>query len=375
MDGLAWHGRRAFLLQAAALGLASAGSAAAAPRLNFPRDFGAHPQTEIEWWYLTGLLSREGRTEPEFGYQLTFFRRRGPAPLDHPSRLAASQLLLAHAALSELRPGGRLRHDQRLARALAGLNEASESDCALRMSDWQLAREPGKGLDHYRARLHSRTAGFALQLQLQASQPLLLQGDEGLSRKGPQPGQFSHYYSQVQLLSQAELRLDGRTLRLQGRSWLDHEWSDDLLGKPGSLTGAGGETAVGWDWAGINLSDGGALTVFRLRRADGSTLWSGGSWRRADGSSLTLTPEQVELRPLRYWDSPRGGARYPLEWQVRSPQGEQRLRALMDDQEIDGRASAGLRYWEGAAELLDAQGRRSGLGYLELTGYAGALRL
>lgn len=374
-------GRRVWLMQAAALGLLPGASlaldstgAARPARLSFPRDFGAHPEQAIEWWYLTGILSRPGRAEPEFGYQLTFFRRRGPAAPEHPSRLAARQLLLAHGALSDLRPGGRLRHDQRLGRAVAGLNEASELDCAVRMADWRLARVPGSGPDRYRAALSSRSSGFALQLELQASQALLLQGDGGFSRKGPQPEQFSHYYSQVQLLSQAQLQLEGQVLSLQGRSWLDHEWSEHLLGKPSDAGAAGEaatESAIGWDWAGINLGDGGALTVFRLRRADGSTLWSGGSWRRADGSTLTFAPEDVQMQALRHWDSPRGGARYPLEWRLRTPQGEQRLRALLDDQEITG----GLRYWEGAAELLDAQGRRSGLGYLELTGYAGALRI
>ncbi|WP_271009502.1 lipocalin-like domain-containing protein [Paucibacter sp. B51] len=374
--------RRAWLLQAAAASLGPvAGTAAwAAPqapatRLQFPRDFGAHPETAIEWWYLTGCMAREGRSEPEFGYQLTFFRRRGPAPLDHPSALAARQLMLAHGALSDLRPGGRLRHDQRLGRAVAGLHEASEQDCQLRMGDWSLQRQNLPGGHAYQALLRSRSAGFELRLNLQTSQALLLQGDGGYSRKGPQPDQFSHYYSQVQLLSQAELRLEGQVLRLQGRSWLDHEWSNNLLGKPGAEAGASQDAAVGWDWAGINLSDGGALTVFRLRRADGSTLWSGGSWRRPDGRTEALGPEQVQLQPGRLWASPRGGARYPLEWRLRTPQGEQRLRALMDDQEIHGRAGAGIRYWEGAAELLDASGRRSGLGYLELTGYAEALKI
>jgi predicted secreted hydrolase len=32
-------------------------------------------------------------------------------------------------------------------------------------------------------------------------------------------------------------------------------------------------------------------------------------------------------------------------------------------------------YWEGLSELVNEAGRRIGLGYLELTGYGGALRL
>ena len=64
-----------------------------------------------------------------------------------------------------------------------------------------------------------------------------------------------------------------------------------------------------------------------------------------------------------------------MEWIVESPAGRHTVRALLDAQELDGRASTGTVYWEGLSELLDAGGRRIGLGYLEMTGYAGRLRL
>jgi predicted secreted hydrolase len=60
---------------------------------------------------------------------------------------------------------------------------------------------------------------------------------------------------------------------------------------------------------------------------------------------------------------------------VRTPAGTFGVRSLLDAQEIDARRSTGTVYWEGLSELLDAQGRRVGLGYLEMTGYAGRLRL
>ncbi len=47
---------------------------------------------------------------------------------------------------------------------------------------------------------------------------------------------------------------------------------------------------------------------------------------------------------------------------------------LMDDQELDSRQSTGAVYWEGAVRL-DREGAQVGRGYLELTGYADALRL
>lgn len=370
--------RRRSLLALAALP-ASPSFATSGPRLRFPRDFGAHPASNLEWWYLTGVLFAEGpapgpQARPLFGYQLTFFRLKGPAASEHPSALAARQVMIGHVALSDLQQGW-LLHDQRLARALPGLAEASDEDCRVQMRDWWLRREPGTSaeLSRYQARI--KTQAFALELQLQSQQAPLLQGDGGLSKKGPGDAQYSHYYSQVQLLTQAKLQVDGRELRLRGLSWLDQEWSDQLLGSPA----AAADQAVGWDWAGINLHDGSALTLFRLRRADGSILWSGGSWRGPLGQTRDFAPHELQMEPLRKWRSPSSAASYPVEWLLTTPVGRFKLRALIEAQEVDARLSTGMRYWEGASELHSTEssgpGERLGLGYLEMTGYAGRMRL
>ena len=188
----------------------------------------------------------------------------------------------------------------------------------------------------------------------------LLQGDAGVSRKGPDEEQFSHYYSRPQLATKARLTLDGRSQALTGRAWLDHEWSDSLLGD-----------AMGWDWLGINLDDGRALTVFQLRRKDGSRHWAGGSLRTPGLPDRSFAPGEVEMAPTRHWVSPATGGRWPVEWRLKSPAGEMLLAAAFDAQEIDARRASGLVYWEGAARLFDGEKRSLGLGYLELTGYAG----
>jgi predicted secreted hydrolase len=64
-----------------------------------------------------------------------------------------------------------------------------------------------------------------------------------------------------------------------------------------------------------------------------------------------------------------------VQWQVHTPAGSHRVRALLDTQELDSRQSTGTVYWEGLSELLDDQGARVGLGYLEMTGYAAPLRM
>ena len=85
---------------------------------------------------------------------------------------------------------------------------------------------------------------------------------------------------------------------------------------------------------------------------------------------------EVGFYQSRQWRSVRTGITYPVEWRVRIAQRVFLLQGLMDDQELDSRRSTGAIYWEGLSELKPADGGpRLGLGYLELTGYAGAIRL
>ena len=338
--------------------------------LQFPRDHGAHLDASIEWWYLTGEL--HGPAAQRLGFQITFFRSRTGLAALSSSRFAARQVLFAHAALSDIGQAQH-RHAQRIARwsgdEAATLARASTSDTDVRIGDWSLQRADsgdGDGTHSvYRTRFGSDAAGFELQLELRAALPPLLQGDAGFSRKGPDERQASHYVSEPQLRARGTLQRGGQRLPVQGRAWLDHEWSDALLHPD----------AVGWDWVGINLDDGGALTAFQLRRADGSSVWAGGSWRDAAGRAQAFGADSVRFTPGRVWASPASGARYPLQWQLDTPAGRFEVRALLDAQELDSRASTGTVYWEGLSELLDAQGRRVGSGYLEMTGYAGRLRL
>ena len=351
--------------------------------LAFPRDHGAHPGARIEWWYATGWLQADQPGAGLIGFQLTFFRNRTGLAEGLPGRFAPRQLLFAHAAVSDI-AGKKHRHAQRISRwsgdeTLADAH-ALRADTAVALGRWTLHRQASGG---YRALLAAPEAAFTLDLQLQATQPLLLQGQAGYSRKGPAPSQASHYYSVPQLAVSARLSLDGQRQALAGRGWLDHEWSDDLLASPGpagsagnpGTSGPGQHTASGWDWIGINLADGSALTAFVLRRADGSVLWAGGSHRPAGGAVRNFLPNEVVFTPLRDWASPATGVRYPVQWQIGCPAGRFELRALLDAQELNGSASTGLVYWEGLAELLAPGGARVGLGYLEMTGRGRPLRL
>jgi predicted secreted hydrolase len=358
------------------VGAAMAGEAAATlppvhpnRRLAFPRDFGAHPDARTEWWYLTGWLATSpasnatGAPTPAWGFQLTFFRSRTDLGAGSRSAFAPRQLVLAHAALTDVATG-RLWHAQQVARAGFGVVHTAEPDTDVRLRDWSLQRQAAPGGSLYLGQV--QTPDFRLRLQARSTQPPMLQGQLGFSRKGPSPAQASHYYSQPQLAVGAELDTPGgMKLKLQGKAWLDHEWSESVLDAQ----------AVGWDWIGMNLDDGSSLMAFRIRDHQGRALWAGGGWRTATGTVRDLHPDELRWTPLQHWDSPHTGARYPVAWRLEVAGRTMQVKALVPDQELDARASTGTAYWEGLSTLQDGQGQRLGWGYLEMTGYAGKLSL
>ncbi|NQW82241.1 MAG: lipocalin family protein, partial [Polaromonas sp.] len=130
-----------------------------------------------------------------------------------------------------------------------------------------------------------------------------------------------------------------------------------------------------WDWIGMNLDDGSALTAFRLRDKDGNAVWDGGSFRAVKGELHTFNRGEVIFKPVRLWKSPLSQTSYPVEWTVRTPADFYTVKAVIDNQELDSRNSTGAIYWEGLSELIDSHGKRVGMGYLEMTGYAQALKL
>jgi predicted secreted hydrolase len=296
-------------------------------KLVFPRDHGAHPEFRVEWWYVTGWLAGP------LGFQITFFRARPEEQSDNPSAFNPRQILFAHAALSD--PGrGRLAHDQRAARAGFSLAHAELDRTGVWIDDWRLEQHGHR----YDAAIAARE--FSLELSFFASQ-LVLQGEQGYSRKGHRPHEASYYYSRPQL--NVAGKLDGRDV--EGTAWLDHEWSSAYLAPE----------AAGWDWCGINLHDGGSFTGFRMRDKAGGVHFA------SPGASF---------KPLRTWKSPRTGVQYPVEMAVN----DMVLKPLMDDQELDSRASTGTIYWEGAVTAYKND-RAVGLGYLELTGYWKPMKL
>jgi len=338
----------------------------------FPDDHGPHPEYRTEWWYLTGHLDAEdGRA---FGFQLTFFRNSlTPEPPDRASAWSTNQLWMGHFALTDVTSGTH-GYEERFARGAVGLAGATASPFRVWLEDWELSALGPDGAFPFRLRA-TLESGEELELVVEEGRPPVLQGDRGLSQKGPEPGNASYYLSWTRMQVRGHVRLPGEARRgearpgasrpaelpVTGEAWMDREWSTSALG----------EVHLGWDWFSLQLDDGSELMFFELRRADGAPEpLNHGALVAPDGTVVHLAADQVDLEVLERWASPLDGTVYPSGWRLRVPgQGiDLTLTPRVPDQEMN----VTFRYWEGALEVAGRSGDRTvgGRGYAELTGYA-----
>jgi predicted secreted hydrolase len=320
----------------------------------FPEDHGAHEEFRTEWWYFTGNLTTAGGRR--FGYQFTLFRSAvTPGMPPRESDWATRQVYMAHFAVTD--PVNEAFHaHERFSRGAAGLAGVQNQPFRAWLEDWQIRG----GEDPPPFRLSAAEGGTSIELELEATKPLVLNGDRGLSRKGREEGNASYYYSYTRMATRGTVTVGFKTFEVQGSSWLDREWSTSALE----------EGQVGWDWFALQLSDGSDLMVYRLRQADGrSDDLSSGTLVAADGSSRSLRGGDFVIEPLTEWTSPATGIEYPSKWRLTVPDTalDLQITPLLPDQEL----VLSFRYWEGAVTVSGTSAGEavSGKGYVELTGY------
>jgi len=334
-----------------------------APRQwSFPRDHGSHPEYRTEWWYFTGnLADNEGK---RYGYQLTFFRHGLELEAKNPANpWSVRDVYLAHFAITDVSRGGFHRSD-RASRRGPGLAGAGAGAMDVHVLNWSARMKDGRII------LAAAHDGMEIDLELAPAKPPILHGRQGLSRKGPLPGQASYYYSFTDLKTRGTLRAPGMKgpVPVTGTSWFDQEFGSNQLSPE----------QAGWDWFALHLSDGRDLMIYYLRKKDGTfERESSGTLVERNGTSRHLALGDIETDVLSQWRSERTAGRYPAAWRIRVPAAaiDVTVSPLVADQELVTTASTGITYWEGA---VDGKGTSRGRevaaeGYVELTGYAGSL--
>lgn len=322
----------------------------------FPRDHQLHQEFKTEWWYFTGNLT--DTTGGRCGYELTFFREGIIPPAERDSersRFVVNDLKFAHFTVTDAR-GRRFRFAQKASRGAFGEAGFNDGNRMAWIDDWSLELTEN-GTFHIRA----TTEAAAIDLVLVPVKPPVVHGENGVSVKAGEPDHASHYYSVTRLRTAGRFRCEAATSEVSGESWFDHEWATNQLA----------HDQVGWNWLSAQFADGSELMLYQMRRRDGEPdPASSGTLVTAEGLVQHLSARDFSLQPTRRWVSGATGAEYPIEWRVSIPAHQLQLaiKPVLDNQEL---VLPPLTYWEGAVDLM---GNRSGVGYLEMTGYATPLR-
>ena len=330
-----------------------------------PRDHGSHPEHGIEWWYWVGHLNAVDSGK-NFGFQSTIFRLAGDPEKSGETQsepFGNQNLFLVHTALSDLEEEKYIHHERVMREGWQA--RSSEKTLSLTVGGVKVSLLEQENRHKVVTRYPD---GAKLELLFKPSKPLVSFGDRGLSRKGADPASVSWYWSYTRLEAKGTLFQNGEEIAVEGIAWMDHEISSSQLG----------EDLAGWDWTCMQLDDGTELKAYRLRKKDGgSDPWSAVYWIDQKGNTEKVYADSFTWETLDTWTSPKTGLQYPtsVEVSVKHPTNGQQvyqLRPLLDAQEFTGNR-ADNAYWEGACEVLNEDGKRIGLAYLELAGYGGGL--
>ena len=341
-------GDKAALAQGfAGLGMSGEGFAPVVPGklLAFPADHGAHPDFRIEWWYVTANLTDS--TGAAYGAQWTLFRQ-AMHPGAQQEGWANQQIWMGHAAVTR---ADTHRFSETFARGGVGQAGVEATPFRAWIDSWQM-----RGLEGMRddtlapLELNASGADFAFALRLDADHALVLQGDDGYSRKSER-GQASYYYSQPYFKASGRVAIDDREVQVTGLAWMDREWSSQPLASDQS----------GWDWLSLHLNSGEKLMLFRLRQT-GDNHFTSGKLFSPDGVGRQIASGDIAMKPKAFTEIE--GRRIPTGWDIAITA----LPLTISCVALNTKSWMGTRfpYWEGPISFT---GSHNGVGYLEMTGY------
>ncbi len=322
-------------------------------RVHFPRDEGSHP-VGTEWWYYNGFLTSEDGTE--YSFMLTFFKINFAK-----GRLLDVLPTKFHRMLFPLIEGRAVNaHISDLTNrqfypeyvhygALPVITHALPKKMHV-----HFGRELAKMHKHHQHIMFSRGKN-SFRLRLKSRKKPIMWGDGGVIPMGEKGD--SYYYSLTRLNTEGTLTIQGKTKRVKGIAWLDHQWGDwDLLDDR-------------WTWFSIQLSDDTDLMIFSFKNTKSreKIRFAGIAGRNGRVEMLN----NVQIIPKRYWKSPKTKKRYATSYEIRLPERKMKLRvdAYYPAQEMTDPRSP--PYYEGACAVSGTVGKRKvkGRAYLEMADF------
>ncbi|MFA6338456.1 MAG: lipocalin-like domain-containing protein [Candidatus Paceibacterota bacterium] len=191
-----------------------------------------------------------------------------------------------------------------------------------------------------------------MNLDLKSKKQPLLEGGEGHISVCDRE---SYYYSLTDLKTKGTINIDGKTIEVTGKSWMDHQWADVSYQEDK------------WSWFSIQLENG--LDIMCVEYDDKKKKDFLVDMIDHEGKSEHY--KNLILKPgNEIWKSSQTKAEYPLSWTIEIPDKNivLKVRSLMSDQEFISNA---INYWESPIEVVAIVDGKEvpGVGFMELVGY------
>ncbi len=313
--------------------------------INFPKDENSHSHI-IEWWYWNGHL--KGDDGRDYAFMDCLFKadaRKAKIPL---LKAPLKNFYFSHSILSDISRQKfysiidyiSLLSRQSFKRPLL----FAEYVCTDILSGFSVNLMKEEPLFEYRV----KTDNFDLKMRSMKT-PLLVGGDGFLSLHGRK----TYYYSLTDLSVDGEIFVKGKSVRVSGKAWMDHQWANAPYNNDR------------WTWFSIQLDNNIELICFEYgnKKKDAiiSVSYPDGkqeSFRKAVFSPIGQT-----------WKSSKTGAEYELSWRIEIP--EKKIIFIVEpmikkQEMIFGK----INYWEGPMKVSGTMNGReiSGKGFMELVG-------
>jgi len=334
-------------------------------KYSFPKDHASHNNFKTEWWYYTGNL--KGEDGNHYGYELTFFR--SALNLDRPVQntiWAMPDIYMAHFALTDVN-ANKFYTKARLQRSGPDFAGSSTDKLKVWNLNWSASMN---NQENEKQTLKAKSTDCALELEVTPQKPLVIQGENGISRKASKGDHASHYYSYTRLKTEGWLSIKGKRIKVSGLSWMDHEFGSNQLD----------ENQVGWDWFSIHLDNNKEIMLYLMRLKDGSyDQASSGSLISEQGKLKFLKLSDYQIKSVGKWRSEKTKIEYPMGWQIDLPAFNVHLKVSpkIHNQEFARQDGNAVTYWEGACSVLGTYEDKTckGDAYVEMTGYGDAFKL
>lgn len=329
-------------------------------KFSFPDDHFPHDSFRTEWWYFTGhLKTGDGKS---YGYQFTIFRTALiPVMPENTSDFTTTQLYSVHFTVSDFSEET-FRFCEDFVRGDGSTGGFNKKKTEFNVNRNRLRILPGNDATGIADTflIDAVNGDLKLSLRLVPAKKIVLHGDEGLSKKSYSEGNASYYYSYTEMNTAGTIITGGRVYEVNGRSWMDREWSTSALEKD----------QRGWDWFSIALEDGSELMLFKIRGQDNKSVsFSKGSYIDPAGNVKNLTASEIVITEISF-EEMKSGHRYPSGWEiwVKGEDMKFRVKTLLKDQEL----LVSVPYYEGGISVSGKKrgSKIAGKGYAELTGYA-----